>query len=388
LLPFDGNLYARNEHGLFVLKDPLNKDWKKVQTPTSGSVVITAVGPYMWLRSYSVDKLWCMLPPSEGPQALRTPWLEVIAKNAKTHLRPIYKMPVVMPQVSFHDRIYGNTGGTSCSVWRTDQIIDPETLQKMCGKFTLAKVAKKLDMSQNELKNILSKKNKVIIVWDEVVPQGFGDPKQNTSIDFLGVFNNKIYAGVGTLGKGSFGDPANYGPGVRIFESSSGDVGSWMQINADGFGTEIAGRNFKMHQRVGSWAVYMASNEQLDRLYVGTLSHFGAEVWKYDGSGKAGWQNVTPPWAGPGPFNGPGRNKAMVVFGPNLYLAEGFPTGNLAKYDGTNWTVVISGPYPFDPNNQGFHSGAVLGEKLYVSTIHKPYSGVTQGDQVWGYPFP
>jgi hypothetical protein len=77
----------------------------------------------------------------------------------------------------------------------------------------------------------------------------------------------------------------------------------------------------------------------------------------------------------------------MIVFQGNLYLAEGFPKANVSKYDGTNWSVVVPGPTPFDPLNGGLVSLAIFKDKLYVGTVRGPYMGSTQGDQVWGYPY-
>ncbi len=39
----------------------------------------------------------------------------------------------------------------------------------------------------------------VEITWQQVVTQSFGDLQNNQDVDFLGVFNNKIYAGTNTL---------------------------------------------------------------------------------------------------------------------------------------------------------------------------------------------
>ena len=75
---------------------------------------------------------------------------------------------------------------------------------------------------------------------------------------------------------------------------------------------------------------------------------------------------------------------AMVVYGDDLYLAEGFPSGNLGKYDGKTWSIVVKGHEPFGTQNQGLFSLAVLRDRLYVNTHPK----LNKGTQVWAYPFP
>jgi hypothetical protein len=202
----------------------------------------------------------------------------------------------------------------------------------------------------------------------------------------LAVFNSRIYAGTNTA-KSFFGDVAQYGSGVEVWESPSGNPGTWTQVNTDGFGTELTYPDFSVtppkmvttrpNQFAWAWAVYKAPSDAKAYLYVGTSSHIGGEVWRYDGSGKAGWTNVTPV----GPLGqafgaGPLRNRAMAVYHDTLSVAEGYPTANLWAYNGKVWSLLVSGPNPFAPQNGGLNDLAVHGDGLYVSTLHLPYSGV------------
>ena len=92
------------------------------------------------------------------------------------------------------------------------------------------------------------------------------------------------------------------------------------------------------NQVIQSWAVYKPPGAKQEFLYVGTSSHFdpGGEVWQYDGTGKNGWKNTSLPQMFPS------RNMSMAVYDGHLYLAQGFPTGHLYKYDGTKWELVLS----------------------------------------------
>jgi hypothetical protein len=237
---------------------------------------------------------------------------------------------------------------------------------------------------------------KTVMNWVRVVQNSFGDPTNNKDVDIMAVFNNHIYAGTMTRDpSGSFGDPSTYGDGVEIWESSSGDLGTWTQVNDDGFGTEttVSGNTFRTNQDIGSWAVYKPCNQQQKYLYIGTLAHFGAQVWRYDGTGKTGWTNVSPPWA-PGPgviqIGTPTfRFTDMIVFQGCLYVTEGFPSAQLDKYDGTNWSIEVGDDDPqvppFASQNSGLVSLAVLKNKLYVGALC--WTSDPQGDQVWGYPF-
>jgi len=196
--------------------------------------------------------------------------------------------------------------------------------------------------------------------WERVVQAGFGDP-QNHDLAFITAFSGKLIAATCTRGP-IFGAPSGFGSGVEVWESATGDPGTWVQINLDGFGEEAyipsVSKKVRINQDIGAFAIYKGA------LYVGTMAHFGAQVWRYQGGGAAGWTEVTPPWGGPGllasdPKLRMLRANAMAVFDGYLYLGEGFPSGNLSRYDGNTWTKVAAGPHPFDPQNRGINSLAV-----------------------------
>jgi hypothetical protein len=344
LFIFDKKLYAHNEYGLFRMENAVCAVWKKVPTLVSpGDWGFTPLGNYLYLKDLK-NQLWLI---KEGTALTSANLEQVTSKGLPGSVSPL-------PAIIFNGQIYGiyydNVSGIF-EIWRSKDI----------GK------------------NVMN--------WTKVVANSFGDPKNNISVDIMAVFNNHIYVGTNTL-KGQFGDTKDkYEGGVEIWESPSGDIGTWTQVNEDGFGTTVkivgTGEKIFPNHVIGSCAVYKG------HLYIGTKSHWGAEVWQYDGTGKSGWKNVTPSWAGCGSFyNAPGRNESMIVFDNVLYLAEGSATGNLAKFDGNNWAIVVHGPNPFDSQNGGLGSLAVFNNDLYVSTLHQPYIGATKGDQVWGYfPF-
>lgn len=342
LVVFGEELYAQNEDGLFRMEDPDAKKWQEVTTPAApGSSALSALNGFLYL--WNDGKLW--FAQVGDPFTAPGSWQAVTSNGLPAQRSP-------RPLTVFQCHVYGITGGGSepFTIWRSP------------------------DLGQTTMQ------------WQAVVANSFGDPGNNQDIDFLGVYGGKLVAGTHTL-KGVFGDPqAHASGGVEIWESATGSPESWTQVNDDGFGTEITatdtGATLRTNQVIGSWTVYAG------HLYVGTKSHFGPEVWRYDGTGQGGWVNVTPPGAGPGLITSPGRNESLAVFRDELYLAEGFPTANLAKYDGRNWSIVIDGPNPFAPENGGLQSLAVFQASLYVSTLHAPYSGVTRGDQVWAHTPP
>ncbi len=349
LFVFNNKLYAINSQGFFSMQDPVLRNWTKLTPPIppagpGPTPSLILLGNYLY--AWDSGNMWTIAIGQDpnGPN-----WNKVTSIGLPGGVSPY-------PWVLFDGKIYGvyYTSSNTFEIWRTSPTGLPT------------------------------------LVWERVVENGFSDPTNNHGVDIMIVFNGHIYAGTRTLG-GVFGDPGSYGTGVEIWESPTGNIGSWTQVNVDGFGTKLTNCgpvgpcNFPIHQVIGSAAVYKAPGQTQEFLYIGTLSHFGGEIWRYDGNGLNGWQNVTQPWGGPCAIGcGPFRDRSMAVFQDKLYVAEGFPTGNLAKYDGTAWSLVLEGPHPFDPDNIALDSLAVFANYLYVSAGHY---NLSQGDQVWAYPF-
>jgi hypothetical protein len=198
--------------------------------------------------------------------------------------------------------------------------------------------------------------------------------------------------GTDTL-KGIFGYVESYATGgVEVWAASS-SASAFTQVNVDGFGTLYPGCvyqkpprktfcNFPIHQAIGSYAVYQAPGQTSPSLYVGTKSHWGAEIWRWDGST---WSTANQPSVCLGCLGTSVieqlRNESMVVFGGKLHVAEGYPQADLVEYDGSNWSTLEAGPNPFDASNNGLLSLATLNNKVYVAT--KRDGAATSGVQVW-----
>ena len=358
LFTFDDKLYAFNEYGLFGMDDPTARVWTQVIPPPQpvgpGATphFIGTVGHYLY--AWNGGQLWWI---PEGAELSGPNWNQVtsVGPPGGTAPVPIVRSRYLSSVTIFGGKMYGllpfPVNDAPFEIWRTGDI----------GKTTAT--------------------------WERVVTNSFGNPTNNKLVDIMITFNNHIYVGTETL-SGIFGDPSAYGAGVEIWESANGDPGTWNQVNTDGFGTletcPPSPCGFATNQVIGTAAVYQPPGSPQEYLYVATNAHFGAEIWRYDGTGVNGWTNVTPPWAGPNVLgNFPGRNWALTVFQDKLYLAEGFPTANLATYDGTDWSVLVAGQNPFDPNNGALYSLLVFNSQLYVSTGHA--FNATQADQVWRY---
>lgn len=346
LFVFGSELYAYDDHGLYKMKLDPCLEWLKLVVPAQpGGWGFHPLGSVLYLRDGS-NQLWRI---GEGEAFTGSNWKMALSQG------PVSGSAVI-PMALFKGQIYAAVyppAKSTFEIWRSPDL----------GKTTMT--------------------------WTKTVSDGFGDP-ENHELGFFAVYNNRLIAATTMTRTSLFGDPGGFGTGIEIWESATGDPGIWIQVNEDGFGTETttvgptgSSKPFRTNQDVGGWAVYKGY------LYVGTKSHYGAEVWRYDGTGLKGWTDMTPSWAGVSQLmSSPGRNMAMAVFDGQLYLAEGFSTGNLAKYDGSTWMTVVSGPNPFAPTDGGIGSLAVLDGKIYATTIHAPYSGgPVRGDQVWGYSY-
>jgi len=361
LFSFDRWVYVDSDEGLYVqLYNNPCFGWQQVTVPP-GSGSFKPLGDYLFATGGS-DLWWVRL----GDDATLPTWNKVSSTGLPTGA-------IISPQAIFNGHLYAwvvTTYGTF-DIYRTPDI----------GKTSMA--------------------------WNQVVSAGFGDPL-NHELGCLIEYNNKLIAvttNTRTDPMQSFGDYNYYGTGVEVWESPSGDAGTWVQVNVDGFGTETvipdgAPITIRTNQDFGSVAVYSGY------LYVGTKAHtwHSGEVWQYNGTGLGGWTNVTPEGmcsAGIGlGCLGPSRANAMIVYDNLLYLAEGVSTGNLEAFDGTTWTIVVAAEidvlnngHPFDAANRGISSLAVLpsrptpsggstGDKLFALT-----TTLQGGAQIWSYPF-
>lgn len=349
LFAFAGNLYASNDQGIFRMEDPFAKSWTQLSIPGASGPGAT---PSSWLPLgdylYASDsgQIWWIGtgPDLEGPN-----WNQVTSVGLPGGVSPT-------PRILFAGQVYAYY----------------EFFDGLVKKF---EIWRSPDIGQ------------AVMNWERVVTSSFGDPDNNRAVDIMAVFGSRLLAGTGTL-EFVFGAPdGKFDGGVEVWESPSGNSGTWSQVNVDGFGTSIpfVGVPGNPPQDLFTNHVLGSQAEYMGHLFVGTKSHWGAEVWRYDGTGSSGWVDVTPPWAGPDPFfpSDSKRFESMVTFQGSLYAAEGFPSANLSRYDGQDWSTVVAGPNPFDPDNIMLISLAVFEDGLYVTT--SVGGSATRGDQVWAF---
>lgn len=347
LLQFGSDIYCHAEDGLYVqLYNQPCLGWSKVWTPTTPSPSFIPLGDYLFLCDGV--KLWWI---AKGAAFIPENWNEVISSGIPTGSTIGSWVHVIFNGYLYADVTYSSGGSTTFDIYRTSDI----------GSTTMT--------------------------WTKVVSQGFGDP-QNHWLGYLGVFKSKLIAISTFTHDAGFGGTDWYLDGIEVWESETGALGSWTQINKDGFGTEVtkpSGRVIRANCILG------AAREYNGYFYVGTMSHFGAEIWRYDGTGLGGWTDVTPPTLGFNFGSGPGRVKDMDIFNNKLYVTEGVSTANLIYYNGSSWTIVEAGPNPFDPANKGLEHMEVLpsraspsgetGDKLFILTY------TSSGYQIWSYQF-
>lgn len=219
--------------------------------------------------------------------------------------------------------------------------------------------------------------------WDLVAEFSFGHHEKISTPAFMlaGIIawqpwlrNDRIWIGTNTRTTGSFGAVATYkSDGVEVWESSTGDRGSWSRINHPGFGTEtiVSGNTIRTNQEIHSATIAFDGNGEF--LLVGTATHFppGGQIWRYDGTGVTGWQNMTPWWTYSNPVSPFTKRFQGLVSWDRLYAAEGSPSGNLGSYDyiTNKWTMIVEGPRPFGPEEGGISSlVAGPGDNLYALT--------------------
>lgn len=191
-------------------------------------------------------------------------------------------------------------------------------------------------------------------IWNSITTNGFG----NTNNVYFGDMEFGSYLYVSTIKSSASGE------GAEIWRSSSGDSGSFTQVNTDGFGDS---------QNRGIEAMVIFG----DYLYAGTCynSTTGAEVWRSsDGST---WTQVNSDGFGSA------ANyciRSLKVYSSQIYAGLGNSTIGAQLYrssDGTTWSQVVSDGLG-DTNNSDFSLLEEFNSNLYAGTIN----GST-GTELW-----
>jgi len=352
LVVFDGVLYASNEDGVFQMRKKTYCAagdtciyWAALSVPGSKASSLVATGGVLYQWDYPSGQLWYV--PSGADPATAT-WTLVTSTGVPGGSSPC-------PWIAFNGWVFATRWtSTSFEIYRSPHL----------GQATMT--------------------------WTKVGTEGLGDPTNNQGVAFMIEYDGRLVIGTNTL-RGMFGAASSYtSDGVEVWASTDRAGTSFSQINVDGFGTlhpacVSSVCYFPTNQVIGSAAVYKAPGETKASLYVGTKSHFGGEIWRWDGSS---WTNVSQPWSCVGCLMSTlphFRNEDMIAAGGLLYVAEGYPSADLATFDGSSWSIVESGPAPFDSMNNGLFSLAAINNIVYVATKR---SGVaTTGAQVWAGPF-
>jgi hypothetical protein len=217
IFTFGSNLYARDNQGLYSMNKGSCLEWEQLSTPTapSESWIFSPIGEQLYLTEG--DQLWFIKSGSN--------WVKVSSVGLPSGVS-------LVPMALFNGQIYaavyspGIAPGISTrdtfSIWRSQDVGKP------------------------------------VMQWSQVVSGGFNNPDNHDLASMLN-FNNKIIAVTTITCGGSFGDERYYGKGIQVWESASGDPGSWTQVNQNGFGTEVTLANptqtFLKNQDAGGCAV-------------------------------------------------------------------------------------------------------------------------------------
>jgi len=167
--------------------------------------------------------------------------------------------------------------------------------------------------------------------WEQVVDHGFGN-KNNLHAWSMKEYKGFIYVGT-----------RNVVDGCQIYRSITGDNGTWVQVNKDGFCADNKSEGAR------HMIVYA------DLLWVITISwQYGAQVWvtdgeDLDGDGILNWKKANINGFGQG--NITVETRSIAIFDEKLYVGAGTKDNHplLYRYDGptefniidpTKWTLI------------------------------------------------
>jgi hypothetical protein len=235
--------------------------------------------------------------------------------------------------------------------------------------------------------------------WENVVQGGFGDVN-NLGICTLMVYSNTIVAATGSL------------TGVEIWSSKTGDTGTWIQDNVDGFNLGINGNSimdtydgflyFGSGRSDGAallrtndlknWTtVFTAGLGNINNSIVTSMAEFNGEF--YIGlrnlvNGAEVWRTTNGVDFSPVLTGGHGKleNKrpyALIVYKDHLYLVlSNFSTGAEVwrTSDGDTWEQVGFGGWGDSGNYYGGYfdkTGTIYNNSLFFGTYNP------SGGQIW-----
>lgn len=238
--------------------------------------------------------------------------------------------------------------------------------------------------------------------WESVASDGFGDGN-NYGVYTLAVFSNTLIAAT-----------ANDTSGVEIWDSPTGNAGSWKQVNSDGFGYGITGRESAMDSYDGhlyfgtnlngiatllrtddliSWTpVFTDGLRNPNNTHVSSMAEFlgdfyiglrnvsdGGEIWRTSNG-----VDFSPVFTGGYGNVDNQRPYGLVVYENYLYLVfSNLSTGTEVwrTSDGNSWQQVNNDGWG-DANNSiadYYDRGAtIFNSSLFIGTMN----GIT-GGQIW-----
>jgi hypothetical protein len=197
--------------------------------------------------------------------------------------------------------------------------------------------------------------------WEQVASAGLGDTN-NDGFDASAVLSGALYVATANLPPAIGGT----GDGVEVWRSTSGDAGSWVQVNDDGFGGGPTWTDVSMD-------VYQ------EHLYVGLSRVVGsggslAELWRSDG---ATWTPVFTDGLGDADNS---HVAALAEFQGDLYIGlRNATTGGQVwrSGNGLDWTPVFTDGLGSAANSRPY---GLIADNSHLVVV---FSNMATGVQVW-----
>ncbi len=208
---------------------------------SAGVLIVISRDNQTTMRIFLLAVLLFTLPAATGAQAagldVCTPWTQV-----NDH---------AFGMDTGDDHSYANEEGFEVIVFRDQLYVGMEADNRYGARLWRTKVGVVAPTSQDD--------------WEEVIADAAGRPfghpniTQNDHVDSLAVFAGYLYASTANGGTSTFG--------TQVWRSATGDPGTWVQVNTDGFGN-VHNTNFKDMQVFDGWLCGGTWNERA-----------GAQVW-------------------------------------------------------------------------------------------------------------